>query len=111
MQQSAEEPDTQTLHHKLDRPSQFHFNLPVSQYDTRAIELQAITSNIPLDYDDARKVFLNAQTILEEVKAFFVIDGFVTDHSEVIRDLSELYNVLIFFDPDLDRRCKMQKRR
>jgi len=56
-------------------------------------------------------VFLKAQSILNEVKAFFVLDGFVTDHSEIIRDLSELYNVLIFFDGDLDRRCKMQKRR
>ncbi len=56
-------------------------------------------------------MFLEAQSILNEDKAFCVLDGFVTDHSENIRYLSELYNVLIFFDGYLDRRCKMQKRR
>lgn len=56
-------------------------------------------------------MFLKSQSILNEVANFFVLDGYVSDHSEIQRDQSELYSCLIFFDPDLDRRCKMQKRR
>lgn len=45
------------------------------------------------------------------MRDYFKIDGFVTDHCEISRDISELYGCLIFFEEDLDRRCKMQKRR
>jgi KIF-binding protein len=39
------------------------------------------------------------------------MDGYVTDHCEITRDLSELYAALMFFEENLDRRCKMFKRR
>ena len=110
--ESSDEPsDTQKIHQELDKTSRFHFNLPTSLYDLKEIELNAITSNIPLDYEQARAVFLKTQKIMNDVKDFFVLDGYVTDHSEICRDISELYSCLIFFDPDLERRCKMQKRR
>lgn len=111
LRESTDEPDTLTIHKQLDQPSSFHFNLPIDLYDTKAVELTALTSNIPLDYEQARAVFLKSQAILNEVAKFFVLDGYVSDHSEIMRDQSELYSCLIFFDPDLDRRCKMQKRR
>ncbi len=111
LQQKTDEPDIQTSSEDLNRKSKFHFNLAASLYDTKSAELLAITSEIPLRYEQAREVFLKAQTIINEVKVFFVLDGFVTDHSEIVRDLSELYNSLIFFEKDLDRRCKLQKRR
>lgn len=109
--ESTDEPGTLSLHAQQDKPSRFHFNLPTSLYDVKSVELSAITSNIPFDYEQARSIFLKAQTILNEVKGFFVLDGYVSDHSEIIRDISELYNRLIFFDSDADRRCKMHKRR
>ncbi len=100
-----------SIHKQLDKPSRFHFNLPKDLYDTKAVELAALTSNIPLDYEQAREVFLKSQRILNEVAEFFVLDGYVSDHAEIMRDQSELYSCLIFFEPDLERRCKMQKRR
>lgn len=40
-----------------------------------------------------------------------MMDGYVTDHTEILRDHSALFRVLAFFEEDLERRCKMHKRR
>jgi hypothetical protein len=63
------------------------------------------------NYEQAKLVFLQAQSLMDGIKNIFVLDGFVSDHCEIIRDLSELYAGLLLFENDLDRRCKMQKRR
>lgn len=91
--------------------SRFRFQLPESEYKLSECEKTALTSNLPLDFDQARAVFLKAQTILNETKEFFKLDGYVTDHCEILRDLSDLYAALIFFECDLSRKCKMHKRR
>ena len=39
------------------------------------------------------------------------MDGFVTDHIEILQDHSALFRALAFFEDDLERRCKMHKRR
>lgn len=95
----------------IDKPSRFHFRLSESEYKLTECEKSAITSNYALDYDQARVVFLKAQQILNETKEYFKLDGFVTDHCEILRDISDLYSALAFFDPDLSRKSKMQKRR
>lgn len=35
----------------------------------------------------------------------------MTNHVEILQDMSQLYKLLAFFDPDFERRCKMHKRR
>ena len=111
LRESADQPDQNALLAEIDRPSKFHFNLPESLYNLKECEKNAITSNIVLDYDQARKIFLQAQNILNEAKEFFKLDGYVSDHCEIIRDISDLYSCLLFFEEDLERRCKMYKRR
>ncbi|RNA43340.1 KIF1-binding [Brachionus plicatilis] len=108
---SAEQPDQTSLINERDRASKFHFNLPTQIYNLDKCERSAIASNIALDFGQAKEIFLKAQKILNEIKQVFVIDGYVTDHCEITRDLSELYSCLIFFEEDLERKCKMQKRR
>lgn len=39
------------------------------------------------------------------------MDGYVTDHVEILQDHSSLFRALAFFEEDLERRCKMHKRR
>lgn len=39
------------------------------------------------------------------------MDGYVTDHIEILQDHSALFRGLAFFEEDLERRCKMHKRR
>ena len=109
--ESADQPNQKHLLSELNKASQFRFNMPQNVYRLDFYEKNAITSNIALDYEQAKNIFLKAQTILEEAKGFFKLDGYVSDHCEIVRDLSELYGALIFFEEDSDRRCKMIKRR
>lgn len=108
--ESTDQPDQKSLLELIDKPSQFHFNLPAI-YDYDECIKNSISSNMPLDYEQARQVFLKAVCILNTAREYFKLDGYVTDHCEITRDLSELYSCLIFFESDLDRRCKMHKRR
>ena len=94
-----------------DLPSKFRFNLPSQVYKLRECEENAISSNLALHFDQARALFLKAQVILNKCKDYFVLDGFVSDHCEITRDLSELYAGLLFFEENVERRCRMQKRR
>ena len=109
--ESADQPNQRILLAELNKPSEFRFNLPTNVYRLEWHEKNAITSNIALDYEQARKIFLQAQSILNECKEFFKLDGYVSDHCEIMRDLSELYGGLMFFEEDMERRCKMIKRR
>lgn len=59
----------------------------------------------------ARVLFLEGQKWLNISKEFYVLDGHVTDHVEILQDMSQLYKLLAFFDEDFERRCKMHKRR
>lgn len=62
-------------------------------------------------FSEARDVFLRTQEWLELAKDFYRIDGHCSDHVAVVRDHSTLYKVLAFFEGDLERQCKMHKRR
>ncbi|XP_048465104.1 KIF-binding protein [Rhincodon typus] len=65
----------------------------------------------PVDFSNARDVFLVGQNYVQEAKEFFQLDDHVTDHIEVVQDHSALFKVLAFFEEDQERRCKMHKRR
>lgn len=79
------------------------------------LELTAIESRItdkPVHvFGEARNVFKAVQSFLEAAKVFYALDGHCSDHVEIVRDHSTLYKVIAFFDPDLERQCKMHKRR
>lgn len=46
-----------------------------------------------------------------KAKEYYQMDGYVTDHIEILQDHSALFKVLAFFEEDLERRCRMHKRR
>ena len=48
---------------------------------------------------------------INSAKSYYVLDGFVTDHVELCQDTSQLYAKLVFFESNIDRKCKMCKRR
>jgi len=79
------------------------------------LELTAIESKITdkpvCVFGEARNVFKAVQAWLEAAKVFYALDGHCSDHVEIVRDHSCLYKVIAFFDPDLERQCKMHKRR
>ncbi|CAL1603939.1 unnamed protein product [Knipowitschia caucasica] len=65
----------------------------------------------PLDFTEARAVFLVGQNYVTQAKEYFQMDGYVTDHIEILQDHSALFKALAFFEEDVERRCKMHKRR
>jgi KIF-binding protein len=62
-------------------------------------------------FDEARKIFIEANREFQESLKYYVLDGFVTDHVSVLQDMSLLYKVLSFFEDDDERFIAMQKRR
>ncbi|KAI7805501.1 KIF-binding protein [Triplophysa rosa] len=72
---------------------------------------EKVSSVFPLDFDEARAIFLVGQSYVAQAKEYFAMDGHVTDHIEILQDHSALFKVLAFFEQDLERRCKMHKRR
>uniref|UniRef100_A0A667Y1C7 KIF-binding protein n=1 Tax=Myripristis murdjan TaxID=586833 RepID=A0A667Y1C7_9TELE len=80
-------------------------------FDSIASLEEKVRCLFPLDFTEARAVFLVGQTYVTQAKEYFEIDGYVTDHIEILQDHSALFKALAFFEEDLERRCKMHKRR
>ncbi|KAE8590896.1 hypothetical protein XENTR_v10018245 [Xenopus tropicalis] len=80
-------------------------------YDSVQAAEEKVECSHPLDFKEAREVFLVGQNYINESKEYFQLDGHVTDHIEIIQDHSSLFKLLAFFEEDYERRCKMHKRR
>uniref|UniRef100_A0A669D257 KIF-binding protein n=1 Tax=Oreochromis niloticus TaxID=8128 RepID=A0A669D257_ORENI len=80
-------------------------------FDSIASIEEKVMCLFPLDFTEARSVFLVGQNHVTQAKDYFQMDGYVTDHIEILQDHSALFRSLAFFEEDLERRCKMHKRR
>ncbi|MBN3295770.1 KBP protein, partial [Amia calva] len=80
-------------------------------YDSILALEEKVSCIYPLDFEEARAIFLVGQNYVNEAKEYFEMDGHVTDHIEVLQDHSALFKALSFFEEDCERRCKMHKRR
>lgn len=86
---------------------------PISKFplpDLTATENQ-ITSNIVRTFSEAREVFLKGQYALNEAKKFYALNDYCSDFIDITRDISRLFKLVAFFESDIDRICKMHKRR
>ena len=63
------------------------------------------------DYAACLQVWKKASHWYGLAKEHFVMDGFVTDHINIVQDLSRSYKILAYFEKDDARKCKMHKRR
>ncbi|XP_061131950.1 KIF-binding protein [Syngnathus typhle] len=80
-------------------------------FDSIASMEEKVSCLLPLDFTEARNVFLVGQNYVTQAKEYFQMDGYVTDHVEILQDHSSLFRALAFFEEDVERRCKMHKRR
>uniref|UniRef100_A0A8C7YM87 KIF-binding protein n=1 Tax=Oryzias sinensis TaxID=183150 RepID=A0A8C7YM87_9TELE len=80
-------------------------------FDSIASVEEKVSYLFPLDFTEARAIFLVGQNYVNQAKEHFQMDGFVTDHIEILQDHSALFRALAFFEEDVERRCKMHKRR
>lgn len=81
------------------------FNLEVTSRE------EQITDQMLRVFPEARNVFLRIQQWLISAKDFYVLDGRCHDFVEISQDLSASYKYLAFFEMDMDRQCRMHKRR
>lgn len=72
---------------------------------------EKVSCVFPVNFEEARAIFLVGQAYVNQAKEYFEMDGHVTDHIEILQDHSALFKALAFFEEDLERRCKMHKRR
>src|SRR6218665_3664979 len=93
------------LKEKDKENSRKFFNLELTSVENQITDAPVCT------FDEARLVFLKTQTWINSAKEFYILDGHCSDHVEIIRDHSQLFKLLAFFEPDLERQCKMHKRR
>merc|ERR1711904_662842 len=63
------------------------------------------------NFEQARALFVPSLEEYTQTLKFYIMDGFVTDHVQILQAISMLYKNLIFFEGDLSRKCKMHKRR
>lgn len=79
------------------------------------VDVSAIESGVPYspidNFDAARNLFLFGQKCVENAKRFFTLEWHATDNISVVQDHSQLFKHLIFFEPGLERKCRMFKRR
>ncbi|KAI5617449.1 KIF1-binding protein-like, partial [Silurus asotus] len=80
-------------------------------FDSICGQEEKVSCILPLNFEEARAIFLVGQGYVTQAKEYFEMDGHVTDHIEILQDHSALFKVLAFFEEDLERRCKMHKRR
>jgi hypothetical protein len=63
------------------------------------------------DIDQAKLLFRLSNTQYKKTLDYYVLDGFVSEHINIIRDLSQLYKNLTFFETDNSRIYAMLDRR
>nr|CAD7259319.1 unnamed protein product [Timema shepardi] len=89
-----------------DEVNQLWFtSLELSNYE------EQVTDKHVLMFDDARKVFLNAQEWLNRAMEYYTLENCASDYVQIVQDLSQLFKYLAFFEEDEERQSRMQKRR
>mmetsp|Transcript_28882 Transcript_28882/g.51478 ORF Transcript_28882/g.51478 Transcript_28882/m.51478 type:complete len:551 (-) Transcript_28882:130-1782(-) len=76
-----------------------------------SLPVKWVEISLPADVEDAKELFRKANICFKEAMDFFVIDGYVTEHVEMKRDLCRLYKFLSVFEPDKKRLLAMTNRR
>jgi len=86
--------------------------LPTKLFDSLGLEAQTtIEPKDILTFEDAKPIFQKGLKSLNKAKEYYLFDGFVTDHFNILQDIGNLYLALIHFEKDPSNKCKMHKRR
>ena len=97
-------PDDNISSEKLIPKREFFKELPVT-------ETPYINDGDIETFEVARLVFLRGMANAENAKKHFVLDGFVTDHVNLLQNQSKMYHYLSVFETDKKRKLAMEQRR
>ena len=70
------------------------------------VEMQLASS-----YAEAKELFIPALSHNMNALEFYVLNGFVTDHTKISQTVSQIYKFLAYFEADKSTKCKLHKRR
>ncbi|OQR80372.1 KIF1-binding protein-like [Tropilaelaps mercedesae] len=92
--------------------------IPAQSLPMKLIDLEDVTAtekewsvDPAKTYEEARQVFLAAQKKVTKAIAYYNLKDRASDYVRVMQDVSKLYRDLAAFEPAVDRKCKMHKRR
>lgn len=93
-------------------PVQFQVNEQCEQFDLElSLYEREITDEFVLTFDDAKEVFLAAQSYLNKAKAYYTLENEASQYARIIQDHAHLFKHLAFFDDDAGTQAKLHKRR
>eukprot|EP00753_Platysulcus_tardus_P000352 PLAT10358.1.p1 GENE.PLAT10358.1~~PLAT10358.1.p1 ORF type:complete len:827 (+),score=416.82 PLAT10358.1:55-2481(+) len=72
---------------------------------------KAVVAADVVGFDSARALFKRCNAFVTRALAFYVLDGFVTDHIHLLQLRSRIYRYLAQFETSVARRIAMHKRR
>jgi hypothetical protein len=75
------------------------------------LDLEWPVISIPTEIEAAKDLFRTGNGHLQKAMESFVIDGYVTEHLELKRDLSELLRLLVYFETNQGRVYAMLEKR
>lgn len=70
-----------------------------------------IADSFVLTFEDAKQVFLSAQSYLNEAKEYYNLANEASQYARIIQDHALLFKHLAFFEDDPGTQAKLQKRR
>ncbi len=91
-----------------DRPPEHCIAFDAMEVDP---QLQSIPTRLAKTFEEAREIFVHGQRLYRESQLYHTLEEHCSDFVEINQDLSLMYKVLAFFEPEPDRKCKMHKRR
>lgn len=70
-----------------------------------------ITDEFVLMFEDAKEVFLVAQSYLNKAKEYYSLENEASQHARIVQDYAHLFKHLAFFEEDSATQAKFHKRR
>ncbi|KRX01654.1 hypothetical protein PPERSA_03738 [Pseudocohnilembus persalinus] len=85
-------------------------------FNTRSLEFEGI--QIPMkeievkkDFDEVKSIFRQANTQFKKALNYFVLDGFVTEHIQILEQQGEMYKQLAILESDFKKKQGLYERR
>lgn len=104
LHEDDESGDTNSAQFKINTSCE-RFPLDLGVYE------EQVTDQFVLTYEDAKHVFLEAQSYLNKAKEYYSLESEASQYARIIQDYASLFKHLAFFEDDSANQAKLHKRR
>eukprot|EP00959_Pyramimonas_sp_CCMP1952_P373533 7822958-Pyramimonas_sp.AAC.1 len=85
--------------------------LATVSFPSLGIPVGESVGRLPVNYEEAREIFNMAMRYFKAAAEYYLLDGFVTEHVNIMHDVSVLYKDLAAFEPDPNRQLAIHLKR